>query len=120
MYSCCLTMSQNSLKNSFGKVVFQILAKIEMTRNKIDYLSAILKQYNILIFSFFCRIIIFIVHTYNIVQIPSQNSAGKVVFYGWVPRTLPPWAPTGVKVPWSLKVLIWYYEFSLTIVYNIY
>ena len=27
-------MSQTSLKNSFGKVVFQILAKIEMTRNK--------------------------------------------------------------------------------------
>ena len=29
-----LTMSQNSLKNSFGKVVFQILAKIEMMRYK--------------------------------------------------------------------------------------
>ena len=28
------TLSQISLKNSFGKVVFQILAKIEMTRNK--------------------------------------------------------------------------------------
>ena len=38
------------------------------------------------------------------VQISLQNLAGKVVFYGWVPRT-PPWAPTGVKVPWSLKVL---------------
>ena len=33
------------------------------------------------------------------VQISLQNSAGKVVFYGWVPR-IPPWAPTGVKVPW--------------------
>ena len=37
------------------------------------------------------------------VQISLQNSAGKVVFYAWVPRTPPPWAPTGVKVPWSLK-----------------
>ena len=35
------------------------------------------------------------------VQISLQNSGGKVVFYGWVPRT-PPWAPTRVKVPWSL------------------
>ena len=34
MYSCFPTLSQISLKNSFGKVVFQILAKIEMTRNK--------------------------------------------------------------------------------------
>ena len=34
MYSCSPTLSQISLKNSFGKVVFQILAKIEMTRNK--------------------------------------------------------------------------------------
>ena len=34
MYSCSPTLSQISLKNSFGKVVFQILAKIKMTRNK--------------------------------------------------------------------------------------
>ena len=34
MYSCSPTLSQISLKNSFGKGVFQILAKIEMTRNK--------------------------------------------------------------------------------------
>ena len=35
MYSCSPTLSQISLKNSFGKVVFQILAKIEVTHNKI-------------------------------------------------------------------------------------
>ena len=34
MYLCFPTLSQISLKNSFGKVVFQILAKIEMMRNK--------------------------------------------------------------------------------------
>ena len=34
MYSCSPALSQILLKNSFGKVVFQILAKIEMTRNK--------------------------------------------------------------------------------------
>ena len=34
MCRCSTTLSQISLKNSLGKVVFQILAKIEMTRNK--------------------------------------------------------------------------------------
>ena len=34
MYSYSPTLSQISLKNSYGKVVFQILAKIEMMRNK--------------------------------------------------------------------------------------
>ena len=34
------------------------------------------------------------------VQISLQNFGGKVVFLGGVP---PPWVPTGVKVPWSLK-----------------
>ena len=34
MYSYSPTLSKISLKNSFGKVVFQILAKIKMTRNK--------------------------------------------------------------------------------------
>ena len=34
MYSWSPNLSQISLKNSFGKVVFQILAGIEMTRNE--------------------------------------------------------------------------------------
>ena len=34
MYLCSPTLSQISLKNFFGKLFFQILAKIEMTRNK--------------------------------------------------------------------------------------
>ena len=34
MYSWSPNLSQISLKNSFGKVVFQILAEIEMSRNK--------------------------------------------------------------------------------------
>ena len=53
MYSYSPTLSQISLKNSFGKVVFQILAKIQMSRNKIGYLAAILKRYNI--FNFFLQ-----------------------------------------------------------------
>ena len=99
MYSCFPTLSQISLKNSFGKVVFQILAKIEMTRNKLFSRHFETVQH----FQFFLQNCFFflIVHTY-MVQISLQNSAGKVVFYGWVPRNTP-WAPTGVKVPWSLK-----------------
>ena len=34
MYSWFPNLSQISLKNSFGKVVFQILAEIEMSRNE--------------------------------------------------------------------------------------
>ena len=34
IYSYSPSLSQISLKNSFGKVVFQNLAKIEMTRNE--------------------------------------------------------------------------------------
>ena len=34
MYSWSPNLSQMSLKNSCGKVVFQILAEIEMTRNE--------------------------------------------------------------------------------------
>ena len=34
IYWCSPTLSQISLKNSFGKVFFQILAKIEMSPNK--------------------------------------------------------------------------------------
>ena len=34
IYLCSPTLSQISLKNSFGKVFFQIMVKIEMTRNK--------------------------------------------------------------------------------------
>ena len=35
------------------------------------------------------------------VQISLQNSSGKVVVL--VGSMEPPWPPTGVKVPWSLK-----------------
>ena len=34
MYSWSPNLSQISLKNSFGKVFFQILTEIEMTRNE--------------------------------------------------------------------------------------
>ena len=98
MHSCSPTLSQISLKNSFGKVVFQILAKMEMMRNKNRLFGRHFETVQNVHFFQDCDF--FIVHTY-LVQISSQNSAGKVVFYGWVPRN-PTWAPTGVKVPWSL------------------
>ena len=48
MYSWSSNLSQ--MKNSFGKVVFQILAEIEMTRNEIGYLAAFWNGTNILYF----------------------------------------------------------------------
>ena len=88
MYSCSPTLSQISC-------FFQILAKIEMTRNKNRLFGRHFEtvqhfQY----FFFFAELWFFIVHTYRpMVQISLQNLAGKVIFYGW--------APKGVKVPWS-------------------
>ena len=55
MYLCYPTLSQISLKNSFGKVVFQILAKIEMTRNK----NRLFGRYFETVQFLFCRIVIF-------------------------------------------------------------
>ena len=94
MYSCSPTLSQISLKNSFGKVFFQILAKIEMMRNKNRLFgchSETVQRFHF----FFAELWIFIAHTY-MVQSSLQNSGGKVVFYGWVPRN-PPLGTNGSK-----------------------
>ena len=58
MYTCSPTLSQISLKNSFGKVVFQILAKIEMTRNKNRLFGRHFETVQHFHF-FFCRIVNF-------------------------------------------------------------
>ena len=74
MYSCSPTLSQISLKNSFGKVVFQILAKIEMMRNKNRlngrHFETVQHFRNL-----FAELWFFIVHTY-MVQISLQNPGG--------------------------------------------
>ena len=58
MYSCSPTLSQISLKNSFGKVVFQILAKIKITRNKNQLFGRHFETVQHFQF-FFCKIVIF-------------------------------------------------------------
>ena len=78
MYSYSPNLSQISLKNSFGKVVFQILAKIEMTRNKNRLFGRhfqTVQHFQIL----FAELWFFIARTY-MVQISLQKSGGKVVF----------------------------------------
>ena len=65
-------------------MVFQILAKIEMTQNKNRLFGRnfeTVQHFQIV----FAELWFFIGHTY-MVQISLQNSGGKVVFYGWVPR----------------------------------
>ena len=63
IYSYSPSLSQISLKNSFGKVVFQNLAKIEMTRNKNWFFGFHFETEQHLIF-FFYRIVIFIARSY--------------------------------------------------------
>ena len=92
VYLCSPTLSQISLTNFFGKMSFQILAKIQMMGNKIGYLAAILK------FTTFKKnnpeLWFFIVHIY-VVQISLQNSDGKMVFLGG------PWNPRGHQREWK-------------------
>ena len=71
---------------------------MEMTRNKNQLFGRHFET--VQHFFLFQNCDFFIVHTY-MVQIPLQNSGGKVVFLGGSME--PPWAPTRVKVPWSFK-----------------
>ena len=103
IYSYSPSLSQISLKNSFGKVVFQNLATIEMTRNKNWLFGRHIEMVQHL--KFFLQNCDFLCPVHigpPMMQISLQNSGGKVVFSGGFHGT-PPWAPTGVKVPWSLK-----------------
>ena len=80
MYSCSPTLSQISLKKSFGKVVFQILTKIKMTQNKNWLFGRHFETVQHLKFSFFSELWFLIVHTY-MVQISLQISVGK--WFSW-------------------------------------
>ena len=64
MYSSSPNLSQISLKNSFGKVVFQILLKSKWREMKIGYLAAILKRYKY--FIFFPEIWLWLVYIYMV------------------------------------------------------
>ena len=97
----------NFIENSFGKVTFQIFIQnqIKMTwNNKIGYLAAILKRYNI---SFFPRIMFFdseYIYGANFIAKFRWESGFLGGFMEPPPLGTPlPWAPTGVKVPFSLK-----------------
>ena len=68
MYSWSPNLSQLSLKNSFGKVIFQILAEIEIREMKIGYLSAILKRYKYFIF-FSWNMVVISVYLYGVKMI---------------------------------------------------
>ena len=76
-------------------MVFQILAKIEMTRNKNRLFGRHFETVQHFQFFFLKNCDFFIVNTY-MVQISLQNSAGEVVFYGYVPRK-PPLGTNGSK-----------------------
>ena len=76
-------------------MVFQNLAKIEMTRNKNRLFGRHFETVQHLNF-FFAELWFFITRTY-MVQISVQNSGGKVVFSGGVPWKPPPLGTNGSK-----------------------
>ena len=79
---------------------FQNLAKIEMTRNKNRLFGRHFETENHFKI-FFCRIVIF----YDL-YIYGANFIAKFLWESFFLRGVPwnpPWALTGVKVPWSLK-----------------
>ena len=82
-------------------MVFQILARIEMTRNRNwlfgRHFEAVQHFQNL-----FPELWFLIVHTY-MVPISLQNSGGKRFFRG--DSMEPPWAPTGVKKYLGRQVL---------------
>ena len=79
MYSWSPYLSQISLKNSFGKVVFQILAEIEMTRNENRLFGRHFETVQIF-YIFFPEMVVISVFIW------SKNSGGKVVFsFPWNP-----------------------------------
>ena len=98
----------NFIEKFLWENVFQILAKIEMTRNKNRLFGRHFQTVQGFQFFFFLQNSdFFIVHTYK-VQISLQNSGGKVVFYGWVPRN-PPLGTNVSKstlVTWVLKIIL--------------
>ena len=80
IYSYSPSLSQISLKNSFGKVVFQNLAISEMTRNKNRLFGRHFET--VQRFIFFFSELWFFYCPHIMVQISLQNSGGKVVFSG--------------------------------------
>ena len=80
IYSYSPSLSQISLKNSFGKVVFQNLAKIEMTRNKNRLFGRHFET--VQHFRFFLQNCDFLIARTYTVQISLQNSGRKFFFSG--------------------------------------
>ena len=94
MYLWSPNLSQISLKNSFGKVVFQIFVEIEMTRNENRFFGRHFEtvQY---FFIFFAGIWLYLVYVFMVYKW-LQNSGGNMVFLGGVHGTPPPYALTEV------------------------
>ena len=80
MYLRSSNSSQISLKNSFGKVVFQILVEIEMTRNENRLFGRHFETVQIFYF-FSWNVVVISVYMYG-VKIIRKFRCGKVVLPG--------------------------------------
>ena len=91
-------------------MVFQILAKIEMTWNK-NWLFGHRFETVQHFYFIFSRIMIFYSAYIYMVQISLQNSGGKVIFLGTPPP--PPWALTGSESTLVTWVLSTYFDLKI-------
>ena len=66
MYSWSPNLSQISWKNSFGKVVFQILAEIEMTQNENRLFGRHFETVQIFYIFFSWNMVVISVYTYGV------------------------------------------------------
>ena len=95
MYSWSPNLSQISLKKSFGKVVFQILAEIEMLRNENRLFGRHFET--VQIFYFFSRnMVVISVYTYG-VKIIKKFRWESGFLGGGVPWNPPRYALTEVR-----------------------
>ena len=76
MYSWSPNLSQISLKNSTGKVVFQILAEIEMTWNENRLFGRHFETVQIF-YIFPWNMVVISVYTYGVKIIKKKNPVGK-------------------------------------------
>ena len=82
MHSCFSTLSQISLKNSFGKMVFQILVTWLFTKRKFVYWPPFWNEtFFIILFADIC--FFFSVHT-HMVQVSYRKFYGNVLKNEWV------------------------------------
>ena len=96
MYSWSSNLSQISLKNSFGKVVFQILAEIEMSQNENRLFGPHFEMVHIFYILFSWNMVVISVYIYGVKIIKKFQSRWESGFLKGGSME-PPYALTKVR-----------------------